>query len=175
MINFVLTCCHAASEIMKLKPLIIIASLQLPGAAAFRASAETSVPAIVTHIMEADTTMVIAMPDELSKRLIFDESKPDENPGNRQRNGMAGFRVQVFSDNNIRTAKNEARSKEMTVASRFPQYRTYKKYSAPYWRVHVGDFRTQREAQAAAAEMRKAFPSFGKEIRVVRDRINIVD
>ena len=155
--------------------LTILASLLLSCAVPFIATAETTVPAIVTHIIEADTATVIAMPDELSKRLIFDESKPDDNSGNRPRNGMAGYRVQVFSDNNIRTAKNEARSKEMTVASRFPQYRTYKKYTAPYWRVHVGDFRTQREAQAAADEMRKAFPSFGKEIRVVRDRINIVD
>lgn len=156
--------------------IITIASLMLfaPATHAVGAASEAE-PEIVKHILEADTSTVIVMPDELSRRLMFDDTKPEDNTVTRPRNGMAGYRVQVFSDNNIRTAKNEARSKEMTVASRFPQYRTYKKYSAPYWRVHVGDFRTQREAQAAADEMRRAFPSFGKEIRVVRDRINIVD
>lgn len=161
-----------------MKPVIpIIASAALLLAPATRAAGADPAhqPAIVTHILEADSTAVIVMPDELSRRLEFDDTKPEDPNAGRPRNGMAGFRVQVFSDNNIRTAKNEARSKEMTVASRFPQYRTYKKYSAPYWRVHVGDFRTRREAQAAADEMRRAFPAFGKEIRVVRDRINIVD
>ena len=154
--------------------LIIILTIAGYIATPFTMASGRTEPAIVAHIIEADTTTVIEMPDALSERLNYEEPKTDENVG-RPRNGMAGYRVQVFSDNNIRTAKNEARSKEMTVASRFPQYRTYKKYSAPYWRVHVGDFRTQREAQAAAEDMRKAFPAFGKEIRVVRDRINIVD
>lgn len=151
-------------------------AVALLAAAASPTHGAEPVPPIVTHITEADTAIVISMPEGLARRLNQAEPEKTEEEGPaRQRNGVAGWRVQVFSDNNIRTAKNEARSKEMTVASRFPQYRTYKKYSAPYWRVHVGDFRTQREAQAAADEMRRAFPSFGKEIRVVRDRITIVD
>ena len=88
---------------------------------------------------------------------------------------MAGFRVQVFSDNNARTAKNEARSKQRTISSRFPQYQTYVMYTSPYWRLKVGDFRTQQEANNAADELRKAFPAYSKEIRVVRDRVNIND
>lgn len=147
-------------------------------AGSIRALAEngepTDTPPIVARILEADTSTVILLPEGLSERLQYTEPVKPENTG-RPRNGVAGFRVQVFSDNNIRTAKNEARNKEMTVASRFPQYRTYKIYSAPYWRVRIGDFRTQREAEAAAADLRRAFPAFGKEIRVVRDRVNIVD
>ena len=51
--------------------------------------------------------------------------------------------------------------------------RTYVTYTSPYWRLKVGDFRTQREAQAAVDQIRQAFPSYGKEIRVVRDRVNL--
>lgn len=86
---------------------------------------------------------------------------------------MAGYRVQVFSDNNTRTAKTEANSKQRIISSRFPQYQTYVMYTSPYWRLKVGDFRTQQEATAAADELRKAFPAYSKEIRVVRDRVNI--
>ena len=39
--------------------------------------------------------------------------------------------------------------------------------------LKVGDFRTQQEANDAADELRKAFPAYSKEIRVVRDRISL--
>lgn len=85
---------------------------------------------------------------------------------------MAGFRVQIFSDNNRNTAKNEARSKARKLQNAFPQYRTYVVYTSPYWRLKVGDFGTRSEAEAAAEEIRNAFPLYAKEIRVVRDNIN---
>lgn len=63
----------------------------------------------------------------------------------------------------------------MKVSSRFPQYRVYKRYAAPFWRVRVGDFRGRAEADQAAAAIRRAFPSFAKEIRVVNDRVLVQD
>lgn len=86
---------------------------------------------------------------------------------------MVGYRVQVFSDNNPRTSKNEAKSKQRSVSERFPAWRTYITFNSPYWRLKVGDFRTQNEANEAAEELRRAFPGNAKEIRVVRDRINV--
>lgn len=137
--------------------------------------AEEQAP-IVTSITE-DSANVVVIPDKLMDRLMphEDDNKGHQENHNRSKTHMAGYRVQVFSDNNARTAKNEARRREQTVASRFPQYRTYKRYTAPFWRLRVGDFKTQREAEAAAADMRRSFPSFGKEIRVVRDRIFITE
>lgn len=86
---------------------------------------------------------------------------------------IGGYRVQVFSDNNPRTAKNEARAKAKEIGQAFPQYRAYVVFTAPYWRLRVGDFKTQEEAQNAATAIKKHFPTLSKEIRVVRDRINI--
>lgn len=131
-------------------------------------------PAPVVVSITADSVSEVVMPEALMQRLFPQSGTTDADDAVRTpRTHQAGYRVQVFSDNNARTAKNEARRKEQTVASRFPQYRTYKKYSAPYWRLRVGDFKTQREAESAASELRHAFPGFSKEIRVVRDRINI--
>ncbi len=122
---------------------------------------------IVEHIT-ADSVNVIIQPDELLELLKYE--KVSDEP---ERKGNIGYRVQVFSDNNARTAKNEARSKSRNISSRFPQYRTYVMYTSPYWRLRVGDFATEAEAEAAAADLKRAFPSYSREIRVVRDRINV--
>ncbi|MDE7144926.1 MAG: SPOR domain-containing protein [Duncaniella sp.] len=133
---------------------------------------------IVDHIT-IGTKNVITQPEKLAQRLFpgteIEEVEQKEEMQRPVNGRMAGFRVQVFSDNNARTAKNEARAKQRTISSRFPQYQTYVMYTSPYWRLKVGDFRTQQEANAAADELRKAFPAYSKEIRVVRDRVNIAD
>lgn len=110
------------------------------------------------------------------------ESEERENPegadGTAAESGtptvkVAGYRVQVFSDNNQRTAKGEARTKEVQVREAFPEYDTYIVYNSPFWRLKVGDFRTQHEAEAAADAIKSRFPSFAREIRVVKDRVNV--
>ena len=131
----------------------------------------TDVLDIVEHIT-ADSVNEIFQPAALNQRLQFDDN-PVQEKDNRGVKGRIGFRVQVFSDNNSRTAKNEAKAKERRLLARFPQYRSYVMFTAPYWRLRVGDFRSQQEAEAAADDIRKAFPSFSKEIRVVQDKINL--
>lgn len=141
--------------------------------------AETETVTIIDHIT-GGTSNVINQPDKMLKRLLptttpAEEEKEKEETARPVNGRMAGYRVQVFSDNNARTAKNEARSKQRVISSRFPNYQTYVMYTSPYWRLKVGDFKTQKEANAAADELRKAFPSYSKEIRVVRDRVNVHD
>jgi hypothetical protein len=84
-----------------------------------------------------------------------------------------GYRIQVFSDSNPRTARNEARAKAGNIAARFPEYRTYVTYDAPYWRLRIGDFRSYEAAHEALSAIKEAFPAYRRELRVVRDRINI--
>lgn len=128
-------------------------------------------PSIVDHII-ADSINKIVQPEQLATRLLFDDTPVEKNE-NKGVRGNVGYRVQLFSDNNSRTAKNEARAKERRVMARFPQYRSYVMFKAPYWRLRIGDFRTHQEANAAAEEIKRAFPSYSKEIRVVQDRINL--
>lgn len=135
-------------------------------------------PTIVEHINQG-TAISIEMPDALKLRLQPVETPAEEEVQEQpvaprpQYGRMPGYRVQVFSDNNPHTAKAEAGSKKRLIDSKFPQYQTYVNYTSPYWRLRVGDFRTQQEANAAAEELRRAFPAYSKEIRVVRDRVNI--
>jgi hypothetical protein len=84
-----------------------------------------------------------------------------------------GYRIQAYSDNNYKTAKASAQKRARDIAMKFPQYRSYISYKAPSWRLRIGDFKTQREAQAALQRIKSVYPKFAREMVIVRDRINI--
>ena len=84
-----------------------------------------------------------------------------------------GFRVQVFSSNVPRTAKTEAFDMELAVKEKFDFVDTYITFTSPFWRVRVGDFRTQAEATNMLGLLRKAFPETKNEFYVVKDNIRV--
>jgi SPOR domain len=85
-----------------------------------------------------------------------------------------GFKIQVFSGNDQRKSKNEAYSKQSQIKNLFPDVDTAVKFDSPFWRLRVGNYKTRDEAAHAMVEFRKAFPSFGKEMYVVKDQIALV-
>lgn len=86
---------------------------------------------------------------------------------------LDGYRTQVFIGNNQRTSKDEALKKEKEVKELFPDLPTYVTYTAPFWKLRVGDFRTHEEAYHLLRELTNAFPSYGKEMNIVREKIQI--
>lgn len=143
-------------------------------------SATAQVPLIMQQLNDSTSHITVIQPDALEARLM--EIETSDAPETETNNGtetesttptrQGGYRVQVFSDNNQRTAKNEARYKARMIAEAFPEYATYVVFQSPFWRLKVGDFRTQAEADDAANAIRSHFPSFAREVRVVKDRIN---
>lgn len=132
---------------------------------------------LIDHI-QSDSIIEIIAPVGLEQRLSPSEVVDAQSLLESKMGGSAvrsgGYRIQVFSDNNARSAKTEARTRARNISARFPQHRTYVVYNAPFWRLKVGDFRNQQEAQQAADEIKHAFPSYSREVRVVRDRVSIV-
>lgn len=86
---------------------------------------------------------------------------------------MQGYRIQAFSSSQGKS-KDEAFSKERQIKSQFPQLSTYVTYKAPVWRLRVGDFQTREEASSIMRDLKKEFPSFGKEMYIVTDEIKVV-
>ena len=84
-----------------------------------------------------------------------------------------GYRIQVYADKNQRTAKSEAMSRERALQMRFPDLGCYVTYNAPTWRLRVGDFATREEAVEIMQQLKKEFPSYAREMIVVKDRINV--
>jgi len=157
--------------------LLLIAALACaPAVPAAEPADSTAVPSIVAEL--ASGTVEVSLPAGFVARLVAqpvadaaadaeDTAAAAVRPKTR-----AGYRVQIFDDNNARTAKHEAQARRNRVGARFPEYNTYISFNSPYWRVKVGDFRTRSEAEAAMGAIRAAFPAYGSQLRVVRDRIN---
>ena len=166
---------------MKFRPYIAIAVLVLaftmPAQEPALHSADT-VASIVT-VINASGNIVVKQPSALEMLLmkrVEENIAEDENlHEHRQANSRSGYRIQVFDDNNPRTAAAQAKARGRQMEAAFPQYKTYVSFNSPYWRVKVGDFRTRGEAEAAMADFRDAFPQLGAYLRIVRDRINIFD
>lgn len=86
---------------------------------------------------------------------------------------IQGFRTQVFSGNDQRKSKDEAFEKEKMVKELFPTVPTYVTYTAPFWKLRVGDFRSHEEAYHMQRLLMTAFPSFGKEMYIVKEEVRI--
>ena len=69
---------------------------------------------------------------------------------------IQGYRTQVFSGNNL-----------------FPDVSTYVTYNAPFWRLRIGDFRSHEEAYHMQRLLMDAFPTYRKEMYIVREEVKI--
>ncbi|WP_080905673.1 SPOR domain-containing protein [Parabacteroides sp. Marseille-P3160] len=84
-----------------------------------------------------------------------------------------GYRTQVYSGNDPRGSKAEAFSRERHIQEAFPGVPTYVTYVAPFWRLRVGDCATREEAFHLMQQIISIFPSYGKEMYIVKENIQI--
>ena len=140
----------------------------------FAAQETDSITSIVDQI-NASGVISVNQPEGLAKEMrrrsdgAITTVVPETDDANASR---AGYRVQVYDDNNPRSARSQAEHVSREVNTRFPEYHTYVTFNSPYWRVKAGDFRTRAEAEQALAEIRAAIPRLNPYLRIVRDKIN---
>ena len=150
---------------------------------------DTVAAALIQRLQAPDASVSVDAPDALLGRttIVVEESETNDTEDNEEteesvesekthsaRSGKAiGYRVQVYADNNSRSAKSEARQRERAISQSMPEYSTYVTYNPPYWRLRIGDFRSQYDAEKAASEIKRQFPRYAREVRIVRDRINV--
>lgn len=96
----------------------------------------------------------------------------------RQPSGkLSGYRIQVFSDgHNPASLQARARARGNAIVARLPKYRgqTYTFSRSPNWYTTIGNFQTLAEANAALSELRRNFPSFSSEMRIVKSSIVVL-
>ncbi len=120
----------------------------------------------------------LATPDSVSGAVaVVTQDKKIENimlnPQSNSTTVTGGYRVQVFSSNTQRTAKSQAYKIEKELREVFPEHMIYVSYSAPFWKVRIGDFSSQKDAQELRSEIIIAFPSLRSETYTVRDHVNL--
>lgn len=84
---------------------------------------------------------------------------------NQAVNGIQGYRIQIFFGSDRKSA-NEARTKFLQL---FPETEAYLVYQQPNFKVRVGDFRNQLEAQAIYRSLLTQFET----VFIVPDKINL--
>ena len=143
---------------------------------------ETKTEEAKLNELDDDTAKESKKEEEKKKDEEKDKKKDEVTPKKPKRTHTSqqtiedrgvGYRIQAYSDNNHKTAKAAAQKRARDIAMKFPQYRSYISYKAPAWRLRIGDFKTQREAQAALQRIKSVYPKFAREMVIVRDRINI--
>lgn len=163
---------------MKALPVILLSLLASVSVGA-HAQTETEVElvdsiapvAIVESINDEQGTVTVTQPRELDRITGRFDAQEAARKGVHSKRGM-GYRIQVFSDNNMRTAKANAEYRKRTIEAQMPELRAYLTFESPYWRVRVGDFRSQSEAAAAMRQLKETFPAFANDFRLVRERVN---
>jgi hypothetical protein len=80
------------------------------------------------------------------------------NLANELHDGIDGFRVQLFFESG-----NNSKDKTMNIRDqflrRYPQIGAYVIYSSPYYRLRVGDFRTEIEAERFLQRIIRRYPA----------------
>ena len=129
---------------------------------------------------ESGGKIKINIPENILELIISDQDSQKKSTGPVIRPGvnkLTGFRIQVFSDGRSQhSLESRAKARGSAIASRFPKYRgqIYTFSSAPNWYTRVGNFQTSNEASSALAELKRAFPQFASEMRVVKSPIVII-
>ena len=126
---------------------------------------------------ESNGNVIIEIDDEVLDKILTDPGvalrKKEAKDPNAQRNG---FRIQVFSDGrNQSTLEARAKARGNAIVARFPKYRgqVYTYSSAPNWYTRIGNFRNEEDAREALDELKRSFPGFSSEMRIVRSKINV--
>lgn len=127
---------------------------------------EIDVPSDILHLLIS--------PPVAPKKNVEVKRQPNLKPGI---NKIRGFRVQVFADGrNQSTLESRVKMRANAISARFPKYRgqVYTFSHSPNWYCRIGNFQTQKEAAAALAELKRAFPAFAGEMRVVNSEIVVI-
>ncbi len=122
------------------------------------------------EIYDAMESNVTVHADSLVNRLLYDRI----NGVTRKEVQMAGYRVQVYSSNSQQEAKQEAFNLEKRIIDSGLEIPTYVLYQQPFWKVRLGNFRTQEEAALFKAEIIRLFPDLQANTYIVRDQILVI-
>ncbi len=119
----------------------------------------------------SEMPLVVVHQDTLIRKLLNDRISGRE----LQETEIQGFRVQIFSSNRQQTAKNDAFAIEKRLQELKLTQPVYVLYNPPFWKVRVGDFRRQEDAQALRDELITLLPDMVGDIYVVKDKIIVLE
>lgn len=117
-------------------------------------------------IAQSDSGKVQIGKDPRLDLLIQKQIAINEETTRDSRRSMPGFRIQVINSPD----RNKVFAAKTKMYQEFPDMKPYLMYQAPNYKLKVGNFKTQEEAEDAQKELSKLFPS---GLYIVRDVIEV--
>ena len=131
-------------------------------------------------VVVEDTLQVVLLTDVMENAIVHQDSTIrqlmiDKQMGiQRGKVEVDGFRVQVYSSKQQKTAKNEALLLQQKLEKSVNKT-IYTISEPPFWKVRLGDFQTREEAVVYKNELIVQFPELQGSAYIVPDKIIIVN
>ena len=120
----------------------------------------------VAIMAQTDTAGIVVHKDARVDQLIHRQMEINEETTRDSRRSMPGFRIQVISS----TDRNKVFAAKTKIYQQFPDLKPYLLYQPPYYKLRVGNFKTQPEAEEFEKQLSSLFPN---GLYVIRDTIEV--
>jgi hypothetical protein len=117
-------------------------------------------------LAQTDSGSVVVRKDPRVDSLVQKQIEINELTTRDARRNVPGFRIQVVSSPD----RNKVYAAKVKVYEEFPDLKPYLIYQAPNYKLKVGNFQTQEEAEQALQQLSRLFPS---GLYVIRDIIEV--
>lgn len=115
---------------------------------------------------QTDTGGIVVNKDPRVDALVQKQIEINDLTTRDARRNVPGFRIQVLNSPD----RNKVYAAKVKIYEEFPDLKPYLLYQAPNYKLKVGNFKTQEEAEQAMQQLSKLFPS---GLYVIRDIIEI--
>jgi len=115
---------------------------------------------------QTDTPKVIVHKDPRVDLLIKKQIQINEVTTRDSRRSMPGFRIQVIASND----RNKVFSAKATIYQQYPELKLYILYLPPNYKLKVGNFKTQEEAQPYLDRLLRLYPT---GVYIIHDVIEV--
>lgn len=115
---------------------------------------------------QVDSGSVVVYKDSRIDDLIRQQIQINEETTRDSRRNMPGFRIQVISSPD----RNKVFAAKTRIYQQFPELKPYLLYLAPNYKLRVGNFKTQEEAEDYEKQLSALFPT---GLYIIRDVIEV--
>ncbi len=122
--------------------------------------------------IDSQRPKIIDYIEKNSNITIKESEKIDDLIKNYLNEGKSRFnyRVQVFSSNKQKIAKDKSAEIEEIIKNEYPQIGVYRIFSSPFWKVRVGNFNSKDVAKQFMNQLVNKFPDLRKGTYIVREK-----
>lgn len=103
----------------------------------------------------ADSSGVLVLKDPRIDQLVRKQIEINEVTTRESRRHVPGYRIQVVNSPD----RSKVFAAKAKVYEQFPDWKPYLLYQSPNYKLRVGNFKTQEEAQDALKQLSRFFPA----------------